>query len=66
MAHRDCSILIERANMYWQGIACTGSLEMGLASAEGKKLECFERRKNNFLMKFGFTMKLTHLSTVQF
>jgi hypothetical protein len=32
---------IERANMDCLGIAGPGTFDMGLTSAEGKKLECF-------------------------
>ncbi len=42
LAHRDCSIHIERANMHCQGITCTRSFDMGLKSAEGQNLECFK------------------------
>ena len=35
------SINTERANMHCRGIACTRSFNMGLSSAEGKKLDCF-------------------------
>ncbi len=41
--------------MHYQGIACTESLDMGLTSAEGKKLECFKCEPNNIFMS---TMKI--------
>jgi hypothetical protein len=37
------SMSTERANMHCQGIACTRQFEMGLTSAEGKKLEYFKK-----------------------
>jgi hypothetical protein len=37
MHHRDCSIHTEGANMQ-----CSRSFDMGLTSADGKKLECFK------------------------
>jgi hypothetical protein len=32
----------ERANMHYQGIACTRSYDMGSTSTEGAKAECFK------------------------
>jgi len=40
--HRDHSIQIKGAKKLWQGIAGTRSFNMGLALAEGKKLERFK------------------------
>jgi hypothetical protein len=44
LTHRDRSIHTyrERGNMRLQGIACTRSFGMDLASAEDQKLECFK------------------------
>jgi hypothetical protein len=39
----------QRANMHCQGIACIRSFDMGLTTAEVKKLECFTKTGNNIL-----------------
>jgi hypothetical protein len=45
----------ERANMHCQDIACIRSFDMGLASAEVKKLGCCKWAGNNILIG---TMKI--------
>ncbi len=40
LSYRDCSIHRERANMHFQGIACSRSFYVVLTSAVGHKLEC--------------------------
>jgi hypothetical protein len=40
-------VYIERANMHCRGNECTRSIDIGLTSAEGKKLECFKWIANN-------------------
>jgi hypothetical protein len=47
--YRDHSKPIESANMHWQGIECTRSFYMGLASAECQELKCFKLASNNIL-----------------
>ncbi len=46
----ECSIQIERVNIHCQGIACVCSLDMGLTSAEGQKLDCFKCAANNIFI----------------
>jgi hypothetical protein len=41
---------IEGENIHCLGIACTRPFYMGLASAEGQKLGCFNVTTNNILM----------------
>ncbi len=40
--HKDYSIHIETENMHCQGTAFARALDMGLTSADGKNLDCFE------------------------
>jgi hypothetical protein len=49
----ECSIQIERVNMHCQGIAWTCSLDMGLSSAEGQKLQSFKCAANNIFISTG-------------
>jgi hypothetical protein len=51
--YTDHTIHIERANMHCQGFDMT--FYMGLASAEGQNLKCFESTANNIFIP---TMKI--------
>jgi hypothetical protein len=58
--HSDCNICKERANTHCQGIVQTKSFNIGLATAVGKKLECFKWTLNT-IFKYHKNLKTCYL-----